>query len=162
MRPALLLLAAPMLVLLAACKEDINREPTPTPPPRIGFNDGSAGLIVEIADDPGERSTGLMNRESLGENDGMLFVFPEDTDATFWMKDTLIPLSIAFVRWDGIIINIQDMEAQSEDSHASPEPFRYAIEANQGWFEANDVFAGERAALPDTVLGAGLSPSPSG
>lgn len=97
---------------------------------------------MEIANTPNERQTGLMNRSSLGADAGMLFVFPSDTNSWFWMKDTLIPLSIAFVKADGTIVHIEDMEPQTETNHYSTEPYRYAIEANQGWFAAQGVVEG--------------------
>lgn len=83
-----------------------------------------------------------MNRSSLGADAGMLFVFPSDTNAAFWMKDTLIPLSIAFVKADGAIVHIEDMQPQTETNRYSTEPYRYAIEANVGWFAAHGVVEG--------------------
>lgn len=106
-------------------------------------------LQVEIADDPDERAQGLMFRESLPENSGMLFVYTEDHIAGFWMKDTLIPLSIAFVTADGTIIDIQDMKPETTESHRPPDLYRNAIEANQGWFERNGIAVGDTAVLPD-------------
>ena len=99
-------------------------------------------LQVEIANTPDLREVGLMNRSALGADAGMLFVFPSDTNAAFWMKDTLIPLSIAFLRADGTIVHIEDMQPQTETNHYSTEPYRYAIEANQGWFAARGVVEG--------------------
>lgn len=142
-------LALVIVLAIGACGDDDGPAPTP-----IGFsgvpltfNDSATTLFVEIADTAEERATGLMNRESMPEDAGMLFVFPDDTEASFWMKDTLIPLSIAFVRADGTIIEIEDMEPQTEDSHASPEPFRYAIEVNQGWFDEYGITAGDAVDL---------------
>ena len=106
----------------------------------VRFKD--AVLDVEVADTAAEREVGLMNRACLGADAGMLFVFPSDTNTTFWMKDTLIPLSIAFVKADGTIVHIEDMQPQTEMNHYSTEPYRYAIEANQGWFAAHGVVEG--------------------
>jgi uncharacterized protein len=120
----------------------------------IGFQTGSAAtpqLQAEIANTPNEREVGLMNRSSLSADAGMLFVFPSDTSAAFWMKDTLIPLSIAFVRADGTIVHIEDMRPQTETNHYSTEPYRYAIEVNVGWFEAQGISAGDKAEIPSGI-----------
>ncbi|MDP9180128.1 MAG: DUF192 domain-containing protein [Chloroflexota bacterium] len=92
-----------------------------------------------------------MNRSSLGADAGMLFVFPSDTNAAFWMKDTLISLSIAFVRADGTILHMEDMQPQTETNHYSTEPYRYAIEANVGWFAAQGLSAGDKAQIPSST-----------
>ncbi len=120
-------------------------------PATVTFNPGSrreSALEVEVASTPEERRRGLMSRPSLAPDAGMLFVFPEDSGSAFWMKDTLIPLSIAFISADGRVIDIQDMRPLDETLHYSPEPYRYAIEANQGWFEAHGVQAGDSVRLP--------------
>jgi uncharacterized membrane protein (UPF0127 family) len=106
----------------------------------------SVVLSIEIADTPDERAIGLMNRESLPDDGGMLFDFGADVQAGFWMKNTLIPLSIAFIDKDGVIVHIEDMEPQTEELHYSPSLYRYAIEVNQGWYADNGITAG------DTVL----------
>ena len=111
-------------------------------------------LTVELARTPAERSRGLMSREELQEDGGMLYVFPQDTETAFWMKDTLIPLSIAFIAEDGAILDVQDMEALSEELHRSPQPHRYALEVNQGWFQEHGFEIGDRVEIPDLVSGA--------
>ena len=108
-------------------------------------------LTVELARTPAERSRGLMSREELAEDGGMLFIFSGDTKAGFWMKDTLIPLSIAFIAEDGAILDVQDMEALSEERHRPPVPYRYALEVNQGWFEEQGFGTGDRVEIPDSV-----------
>ena len=105
-------------------------------------------LEVEIADTAEERSRGLMNREALAENSGMLFLYEDDHQAGFWMKDTLIPLSVAFVLEDGTIIDIQDMEPETTELHRPDEKYRNAIEANQGWFDRNGIAVGEVVEIP--------------
>ncbi len=120
----------------------------------IGGEGEGVELTVELARTAGERSRGLMFREELAEDGGMLFVFPEDTQAGFWMRDTLIPLSIAFIAADGTILDIQDMEPLSEDMHLSPEPYRYGLEVNQGWFREHGLGRGDRVEIPDSVSGA--------
>jgi uncharacterized membrane protein (UPF0127 family) len=82
------------------------------------------------------------------EDVGMLFVFPADTDGPFWMKDTLIPLSIAFIAADGTIVNVQDMQPQSTDLHSPGARYRYALEVNQGYFARAGVKPGDKVALP--------------
>lgn len=100
-------------------------------------------LRVEIADDPAERTRGLMFRESLPEDAGMLFVHEDDSEAGFWMKDTPAPLSIAFVSAAGMILHIEEMEPLTVKLHYSPQPFRYAVEANRGWFASNGIGVGD-------------------
>lgn len=118
----------------------------------IGGDEGEGvELTVELARTAGERSRGLMLREELAEDGGMLFVFPGDTEAGFWMKDTSVPLSIAFIAEDGTILDIQEMEPLSEDVHRPPEPYRYALEVNQGWFEEQGFGTGDRVEIPEEV-----------
>ena len=105
---------------------------------------------VEIADDTPEQMRGLMYRTALGEDRGMLFVYPDEEQRTFWMKNTLIPLSIAFMDSKGRIVDIQDMKPLDDDppQYASVEPARYALEVNRGFFEERGVKVGDRANLP--------------
>ncbi len=108
---------------------------------------GSPSLALEVARTAQERATGLMNRASLPADSGMLFVFDGPTTARFWMKDTLIPLSIAFITGDGTILDIQDMQPETLDAHGPAAPYVYAIEANQGWFAAHGVQPGQTVNL---------------
>ena len=122
----------------------------------IGGDEGEGvELTVELARTAGERSRGLMLREELAEDGGMLFVFPGDTEAGFWMKDTLVPLAIAFIAEDGTILGSQEMEPLSEDKHRPPAPYRYALEVNQGWFEERGFGTGDRVEIPDGVTEGG-------
>ncbi len=89
-----------------------------------------------------------MFRESLAEDAGMLFVFERETEAGFWMKNTLVPLSIAFISAGGVILHIEDMEPLTENLHYSPQPYRYAVEANQGWFARNSIGVGDTLQPP--------------
>ena len=104
---------------------------------------GGIEIQVEIADDAEERQRGLMYRESLDENQGMLFVYPEQRTLGFWMKNTLIPLDIAYIDREGRIVDIQQMEPQTTETHDSAAPAMYALEMNQGWFEANGIRVGD-------------------
>jgi uncharacterized membrane protein (UPF0127 family) len=114
-------------------------------------------LQVEIADEPAEQSKGLMDRTSLPENRGMLFVYDRETSHAFWMKNTLIPLSIAYIDSEGRIVDIQKMEPVSRSStipdsdlprYVAAEPALYALEVNQGFFEEHGVEVGDEAELP--------------
>jgi uncharacterized membrane protein (UPF0127 family) len=106
---------------------------------------------VEIADSDAERARGLMERTALAEDRGMLFVFEEERRRSFWMKNTLIPLSIAYIDAERRIVDIQDMEPLDETSHPSAGPAQYALEVNQGFFEENGVEVGDTVELPPGV-----------
>ena len=111
-------------------------------------------LTVEVASTPETRETGLMNRFSLQQDHGMLFVFEQAQPQAFWMKNTYIPLSIAFVDGSGRILNIEDMRPQDESTHWSRGMARYAIEMRQGWFAAKGIGDGDRVeGLPEAVPG---------
>lgn len=99
-------------------------------------------ITAEIARTPQERSLGLMNRDHLPTDQGMLFLFEYAARHCFWMKNTLIPLSIAFIDEQGKIVNIRDMQAQSLESHCPDLPVRYALEMNQGWFAKHNISPG--------------------
>lgn len=104
---------------------------------------GGNTLTVEIASTPATRETGLMNRFSLQQDHGMLFVFEAPQPLAFWMKNTYVPLSVAFVDQAGRILNIEDMRPQDESTHGSKGPALYAIEMRQGWFAAKGIGAGD-------------------
>ena len=104
---------------------------------------GHQRVTVEVAATPSARRRGLMHRESLPEDRGMLFIFPREKLLTFWMKDTHIPLSIAFAREDGTIVRIADLEPRSERAVSSRSPARYALEMNRGWFARRGVLEGD-------------------
>jgi len=112
---------------------------------------GRTALTVELARTAAERSRGLSLREDLPEDRGMLFVFAEDTQTGFWMKDTSIPLSVAFLAEDGTILDIQEMEPFSTEVHRPPGPYRYALEVNRGWFQRHGFEPGGRVEVPDSV-----------
>ena len=116
--------------------------------------DASGGREVEVrlevADTEPERQLGLMGRTALPEDRGMLFVFDEEQELSFWMKDTLIPLSVAFMDSEGRIVDIQDMKPLDDDPphYVSAEPAQYALEVNQGFFEERGIKVGDSARLP--------------
>ena len=101
-------------------------------------------LQVMVAQTPEQLSTGLMFRKTMGTNDGMLFVFDEPSQQCFWMKNTLLPLSIAFLGDDGTVVNIDDMKPQTLDGHCSKKAVRYVLEMNQGWFAKRGIKAGSK------------------
>jgi uncharacterized membrane protein (UPF0127 family) len=105
---------------------------------------GGHELKVDVAQSDEQRQQGLMFRKQLGKNDGMLFIFDEPAYHAMWMKNTLIPLSVAFVDKDGEILNILDMEPQTLDTHMAAGPATYAIETNKGWFAEKKVKAGDK------------------
>ncbi|HXF78087.1 MAG TPA: DUF192 domain-containing protein [Usitatibacter sp.] len=105
---------------------------------------GPHPLKVELAVTEEQREHGLMFRKALGRDEGMVFVFDEPAYQSMWMKNTLIPLSVAFLDGEGRILNVLDMQPRTLDTHTSAGPARYAIEANIGWFERNRVKAGDK------------------
>jgi uncharacterized membrane protein (UPF0127 family) len=116
----------------------------------IETDEGDIEVRVEIADSPDEQARGLMERTALAEDRGMLFVFPEEEVRSFWMRNTQIPLSIAYMDSEGRIVDIQDMKPldDEEPHYVSAEPARYALEVNQGFFDERGVEVGDRARLP--------------
>lgn len=105
----------------------------------------SAGIHViqaEVASTTGTRSQGLMQRKSMAQGSGMLFLFDESAGHCMWMKNTLIPLSVAFIDERGEIVNIADMQPLDESTHCAARPVRYALEMNQGWFRKRGISPG--------------------
>jgi uncharacterized membrane protein (UPF0127 family) len=105
---------------------------------------GGHTLNAQIAATEPQRMQGLMFREKLGHDDAMVFIFDEPGYQSMWMKNTLIPLSVAFIDGEGRILNILDMEPQTLDTHTSAGPALYAIETNRGWFEEKKIKPGEK------------------
>ena len=110
--------------------------------PRIEITAGMHRIEAQVAASPQERQTGLMHRKEMPAHEGMLFVFEQPATQCFWMKNTLLPLTAAFVADDGTIVNLADMKPQTEDSHCSAKPVRYVLEMNQGWFAKRGLKAG--------------------
>jgi hypothetical protein len=145
MRPLLFLL--PILVLsLPACA---SRSASNLPVIKVTL--GSKTIRAEVAQTAAAQARGLMYRRDLGWNKGMLFVYEDEKILSFWMENTFVPLSIAFLDPDGQILHIAHMEPLSKTSHRSPTKALYALEMNQGWFEKEGVRVGDRAEfeLPD-------------
>jgi uncharacterized protein len=110
--------------------------------PTVTLTIGSQKLVAELATKPDQREVGLMNRFSLKPDHGMLFVFERPQPLAFWMRNTYIPLSIAFIAADGRILNIEDMQPQTDDAHWSKGAALYALEMKKGWFAERGVVPG--------------------
>jgi len=110
--------------------------------PRITLTAGMYRIDTQVAITPEQRALGLMFRREMPHHEGMLFVFEDPNRQCFWMKNTLLPLTAAFVADDGRIVNLVDMKPRSEQSHCSAEPVRYVLEMNQGWFAKKGIRAG--------------------
>jgi len=108
-------------------------------------------IWVQVARTEDQKSRGLMFREKLGKDEGMLFIYDQEGILSFWMKNTPIPLSIAFIDGKGRIVDIQDMEPFSLQTHVSAFPARYALEMNQGWFQKNGIKVGDVVSIPSTI-----------
>jgi uncharacterized protein len=137
----------PLALPVAAVAQPATAQPNPRLP-QVQIQAGMHIIRAEVAADSATRTRGLMMRERLGTNEGMLFVFPERAIHCFWMRNTLIPLSIAFIDDDGTIAGIADMEALSEDSHCPPRAVRYALEMERGWFARRGIAPGAQLAEP--------------
>lgn len=151
MRPRIPLLVPLCLTLVVACQD----EPTPATGPggRVTFTTRSGPVrtsLLELADTEAERERGLMGRTELASNSGMVFVFDGRTGGSFWMRDTLIPLSIAFWDGDGRVVDILEMKPCTTDPctlYAPRAPYTTALEMNAGWFDDHGVRIGDRVDL---------------
>jgi len=110
--------------------------------PVISLTAGIHVIRAEVAATEAERQQGLMHREKMGANEGMIFLFGAPASVCMWMKNTLIPLSVAFIDESGKIANIEDMQPHSTDSHCARKPVKYALEMNQGWFKQKNIKPG--------------------
>lgn len=127
-----------------ACAEAVPKPiAAPATMPVVELGAGMYRIEAEVAHTFSARQTGLMNRRSMAMQRGMVFVFPDDAIHCMWMKNTYLPLSVAFLDRNGRILNIADMQPQTEDSHCAAGAARYALEMNQGWFRERGVKAGD-------------------
>jgi uncharacterized protein len=110
--------------------------------PRVKLSVGMYQIDAQVAQTGDEHMTGLMFRKEMPQNEGMLFVFEQPTVQCFWMKNTLLPLTAAFVADDGTIVNLEDMKPQTTESHCSKKPVRFVLEMNQGWFTKKGIKPG--------------------
>jgi uncharacterized protein len=111
---------------------------------RIKLTSGMHRIDAQVAATPDQRQTGLMFRKDMPQHEGMIFVFDQPGKQCFWMKNTLIPLSAAFIADDGTIVNIEDMKPLVLDGHCSAQPVRYVLEMNKGWFAKKGIKAGAK------------------
>ena len=116
--------------------------------PRVVLTAGMYRIDAQVAATPQAREIGLMFRREMPQAEGMLFAFSVPTVQCFWMKNTILPLTAAFVADDGTIVNLVDMQPQTTDSHCSTKPVRYVLEMNQGWFAHKGFKAGTRLGGP--------------
>jgi uncharacterized membrane protein (UPF0127 family) len=145
---------AMVLAGLVACSGTDNQ--TNRPASTVTFDGSDAVLYVDVAETAEARQKGLMGVETLPADEGMAFVFDEPTHSTFWMKDTLIPLSIAFVDENDRVIGVRDMQPCEADpcpTYGIDEPYVLAIEANLGWFDEAGVEVGDHAELRVSAYG---------
>jgi uncharacterized membrane protein (UPF0127 family) len=133
-----------MLATLALAAGAAHAQQAQPPLPTVQLNAGMHLIHAEVAADFTTRAQGLMYRESLGPNAGMLFIFEQPAIHCMWMKNTLIPLSVAFIDANGVILNIADMQPQSEQSHCAAKPALLALEMTRGWFAQHGIKPGAR------------------
>ena len=129
---------------LFLCASAQSQDSPQTNLPRIKLQAGMYQIDTQVAQTPEQRSIGLMFRTDMPAHEGMLFVFEQPATQCFWMKNTLIPLTAAFVADDGTIVNLADMKPQTTDSHCSTKPVRFVLEMNQGWFTKRGLKAGSK------------------
>ncbi len=143
-----MLIATPFSLGLAPTFAYAQTEPQPT----LATTKIKAGMHIitaELAREPRERATGMMWRTQMEPNHGMLFVFERADVHCFWMRNTLLPLSIAWIADDGTIVDIAEMTAKSEQNHCPKGPARFALEMNKGWFSAKGLKAGSKLTAAD-------------
>ena len=130
--------AAAVLLSLVACGAGAQNARFPT----VQLSAGMHLIQAEVAQTDPQRQQGLMFREKMANNHGMVFVFDQPSSQCMWMKNTPLPLSVAFLDADGKIINIEDMQPKTLESHCSTKPAKYALEMNLGWFKQKNVKPG--------------------
>jgi hypothetical protein len=129
-----------LLACIASLGTAVHAQPTPQLNlPRLKISAGVHLIDAQVAATPEQRSSGLMYRQEMPVQEGMLFAFEQATVQCFWMKNTVLPLTAAFVADDGTIVNMADMKPQTTDSHCSKQPVRFVLEMNQGWFAKKGI-----------------------
>jgi uncharacterized membrane protein (UPF0127 family) len=146
MKPTHRFLAFATLAASAAFAHAQTEPQTDLPRAKIGA--GMYQIDAQVATTPEQRQVGLMFRKEMPAFEGMLFVFEYPSQQCFWMHNTLLPLTAAFVADDGTVVNLADMKPQTDDSHCSAKPVRYVLEMNQGWFAKRGIKPGAKLAGP--------------
>jgi uncharacterized membrane protein (UPF0127 family) len=141
MKPAFVLSAA--LALACTSLSSAAQEPQ-THLPRVKLSAGMHQIDAQVAQTPEQRTIGLMFRKEMPQHEGMLFVFEQPSRQCFWMKNTLLPLSAAFIDDKGTVVNVEEMKPQTLESHCSAKPVRYVLEMNQGWFARKGIKPGAK------------------
>ncbi|MES9961178.1 MAG: DUF192 domain-containing protein [Sedimenticola sp.] len=132
-----------IVLLLAGCGD----------PEPVSLELGGRVVVAELAVTPKARNRGLMNRDHLGADEGMLFVFPSQRIRQFWMRNTPIPLDIGFFDREGVLVNYLSMSPNSDTIHRSSKPALYALEMNRGWYRQNGIEPGMKLHLPYEIEG---------
>lgn len=140
----------PVILLLAVCFALSSCFHKEKDPKTVNIKLGRVNAQVEFAVTYQERQKGLMDRDQLDDNSGMLFIFPKSRVLKFWMKNTRIPLDIGFFDDEGVLLRVEQMAPyDTQNVHQSPAPALYALEMKQGWFKAHDIPLGSRLQLPE-------------
>ncbi len=134
------------VALVAVTTQTALAQDAPQQLPAMTLSVGMHRINAEVARTQEQRAIGLMHRKSMPQHAGMIFIFERPEPLCFWMKNTLLPLSIAFLQDDGTILNIEEMKPQTLDSHCSVRPARYALEMNAGWFVKRGLKPGDKIA----------------
>jgi uncharacterized membrane protein (UPF0127 family) len=142
MKPYATALAATALAAVVLASAPAHAQEPQTELPRVTLSAGMHQIDAQVAAAPDQRMIGLMFRKEMPQHEGMLFVFEQPSVQCFWMKNTLLPLTAAFVADDGTVVNLADMKPQTTDSHCSGKPVRYVLEMNQGWFAKKGIKPG--------------------
>lgn len=144
-RPAAL---AFCLTLVALAPAQAQGSGQPQNLPTVTLQAGMRNIVAMVAKTPEQRQIGLMYRQEMAAHEGMVFVFEQPNVQCFWMRNTPLPLSAAFIEDDGTIVNIEDMQPMNDTSHCSKKPVRYVLEMNKGWFAKANVKAGSKLGGP--------------
>jgi len=136
----------PMLFALGMASTSVFAQSPQLDLQRTRLSTGMYQIDAQLALTPQQQQTGLMHRKEMPQAEGMLFVFERASTQCFWMKNTLLPLTAAFVADDGRIVNLVDMQPLSLESHCSEEPVRFVLEMNQGWFAKKNIKKGAKLA----------------
>ena len=136
------------LLALLVSLPALAQQPPQTNLQRVVLSAGIHQIDTQLALTPDQHTIGLMFRREMPQGEGMLFVFEDVAQRCFWMKNTLIPLTAAFVTDDGTIVNLEDMKPQTTQTHCSTKPVRYVLEMNKGWFAKKGIKAGTKLSGP--------------